>query len=867
MVFRRSTEMPEYLFFGEFDMAGEHGARGTSRSGEWRLVALALLGPVILHGLCAGMLAGGVWLMWHAHLAQGGNSASFKVGLPLAILGLSGFWALFTVRPRQEWRRCLSRAEAPQLWAMVDDLSQALNAPRVTHLALNDGYNASALVSPSWWPWRAPRVEIVLGLPLMLALDAKQLRAVLAHEMGHISHDHSRAARLVWRAMAHGQAMGEVFGESLIGAILGWFHARYWPLLEKAGASFFRAQEFEADAAAAELCGADVMAQALLAITAREAVHARYMQELQEAVMRGEDVPDPLSRMRQLLADPAMMETMRAWLQRALAQEDDPLSTHPSLKERLRALGLTMGKVSPPEVGAISAFDVMCTDGGFAAAAREAATMGREQMPELSPAMTAQRSEVVARLGELEENILRHGPNAQDNISAARRFLWLGQPDKALKVLDELFARHDMAAVPALAQALRGAALLDLGQARGVYDLFEAAGRDPALMSMAAEQVGQWLDGPGVAHDSPQLRAEIARLEELHAEGARERERADGQVRLAPASLTEREWQGLKEALAGHGEALRQVWVAARQCEKLPKWRHVEILVEFRPSFWLWAFDGRVKMARVMEDVEEALPDFHGSTFALRAWPFFTSYWFVRRMRKLAEPMLTAGRGRGRPLRKAVPQILKGAGKPVTRRATAPLRGGMVVASLALPGVLAWHVLVDNSRTRHAQARFERAYAQQMGARYWRKTGAASPDSPEKTLRAYFAARRAHDASPFLPIYTRETTRMLRARRVTPLDMDTEVRAHAACGAARVIIEKDRAVLRHEVGKRQCLPYFLRREQGRWRVDLAAMSRHLTFDGEGQWRFRAGLGGSYAFGFKAWNVDRSGYPYAAQERS
>ncbi len=102
----------------------------TSRLGEWRLVALTLPGLAFLYGVCLVMLAGGGWLMWHAHVVHSGYCAAFRLGLPVVILGLAGFWVLFTVRPRRHQRRFLCRKDAPLLWAMVDDLGKVLNTLR-----------------------------------------------------------------------------------------------------------------------------------------------------------------------------------------------------------------------------------------------------------------------------------------------------------------------------------------------------------------------------------------------------------------------------------------------------------------------------------------------------------------------------------------------------------------------------------------------------------------------------------------------------------------------------------------------------------------------------------------------------------------
>ena len=840
---------------------------------EWRLLALALLGPVFLHGLAVASLAAGLWLLWHALDAHSGFYAAAKFGPLLTFLGAAMLWAVIRMRPGGGNHIALTRAEAPSLWDMAGNLARELNAPPPTHLFLDDQYNATALRTPSWLPWRAPRVEITLGLPLMLALDAAQLRAVLAHELGHISHNHSRASRFVWRAMANGQAMLEATGDSFLSGIILGFYRWYGPLLERAGAAFSRRQELQADAAAARLCGKQATIHALIAISAREACHARAVEELDKALETGADVPDVFARMRALLASPDMSPPMRVWLTRALGEADDPASTHPVLAVRLRALGGDPARASLPPMPRDNAFDALF---GKSAPVMETRLrrIWRQRMRFIEQDVADSRRQARARLNRLQRARARRGHNARDGISIARWHLALGEVQQALDELRALLARQDMPSLPAYAQALHGVALLRLGDERGMHDLFEAAGRNPEIMAMAAQEAGRWLDGPGAAHDSPRLRTELVRFQTLYETGAREREEVSARTRLVPASLDEDERRGLMEAFAPHAGGIRQVWIAERACRELPAWRHLEVLVEFHPRFWLMAFDGREKMASVAMQIRESLPDFHDFSFSLRLWPFFVSRLFVRHMRQQAMPLLPqapspdahAGGGRAddeKPARTRRLRLPDGVRRPWRSPSG---RRGMVMASLALPTLL-WYSLVYNPRTRAVQEDFTRAYRQEMQKRSWRKQQAASSDDPEKTLRAYFAARRAHDASPFLPIYTSDTTAMLRGRRITPQAMDHEVRTYAFCGAPRVFMDKDRAVLRYDVKRRHCAPFFLRREKGRWRLDLAAMAHGMRFNVRGQWHFKSGMAPAWAFAFKDWGLDESGYPHPLQERS
>jgi uncharacterized protein len=135
--------------------------------------------------------------------------------------------------------------------------------------------------------------------------------------------------------------------------------------------------------------------------------------------------------------------------------------------------------------------------------------------------------------------------------------------------------------------------------------------------------------------------------------------------------------------------------------------------------------------------------------------------------------------------------------------------------------------------------------------------------TPLQVVEAYHQAMATRDARPDLPIYSADTRRMLRNWVVTPAQMDNVVRAYRNCGADGVRIQADLAVVRYDVGQRQCAPYFLRREDGGWKLDLGAASSLIRFNHENQWRFQTSITHEYRFAFEDWRIDANGVPRAA----
>ncbi|HEY8155696.1 MAG TPA: TPM domain-containing protein [Myxococcota bacterium] len=138
----------------------------------------------------------------------------------------------------------------------------------------------------------------------------------------------------------------------------------------------------------------------------------------------------------------------------------------------------------------------------------------------------------------------------------------------------------------------------------------------------------------------------------------------------------------------------------------------------------------------------------------------------------------------------------------------------------------------------------------------------AAGDTPEATAAAYLAAMRARNADPDLDLYSAATRAMLARWVVTPAQMDMLVRTYRDCRAeaARLDANSERAVIRYPIQARRCAPWFLVREGGRWRLDLATASSAIRFGRDNGWHFAAGAEHPYRFAFADWTLDSHGYP-------
>ena len=142
------------------------------------------------------------------------------------------------------------------------------------------------------------------------------------------------------------------------------------------------------------------------------------------------------------------------------------------------------------------------------------------------------------------------------------------------------------------------------------------------------------------------------------------------------------------------------------------------------------------------------------------------------------------------------------------------------------------------------------------------RAGVAPQATPEATVAAYLAAMADRNGRPDLAVYSEQSRRMLASWTMTPAQMDNVARTYRGCrgGEVRFGDRGDLAVLRYGPAERRCAPWLLRRENGRWTLDLATAGQAIRFNHRNEWRMPDPDGHSYAFGFADWRFDREGFP-------
>lgn len=415
-------------------------------------------------------------------------------------------------------RRLLHR-EAPRLYATVEEIRTQLGVGRLSGILLVHDMNAAVIETPRFGGLFGWQRYLLLGVPLLLVQSLEEFKAILAHELGHLSGRHSRVSAWSWRVRVTWSRVLESIDRRrgrlarALQALIHWYFDRLMCVtLVQA-----RAQELAADEFAVQLTNAPTAARAL----ARNSVAGtllglHFWQPLWERVSEEADPPpnpfsDLLVKRREILALPAN-DVFEAELARATALDD----THPSLRERLQRMG-----VPNPDLRGSETFAAEVLFGKSLGAL--IAELDRAWLAEAKPAWRARHQEVAESRKHLTETESEdiHALDDERLHQRAESLAELGRTDEALVIFQDLASRN---AADARAAFQVGRILMQRGDLEGLKLLSRAMEHDWRAIGPSCEIAYTTLREKGLEKEADawaeRYRQEEARLNEVRVEAA-----------------------------------------------------------------------------------------------------------------------------------------------------------------------------------------------------------------------------------------------------------------------------------------------------------------------------------------------------------
>jgi Zn-dependent protease with chaperone function len=195
-----TTEHNSDDIFEQFAHRAERRADYSMSIHKFRLALFALLGYVVIIGVLGVLVA-----LVNGVLAASIYSTALLIILikkKLIFLIVPAIWILtksLWVKLEAPGGYRLTKKNCPQLFEEIDSLRRSLKALKIHEVILTADLNAAISQTPRLGVLGWQKNTLILGLELLLTLSPEHARAVVAHEFGHLSGNHSRFAGWIYR--------------------------------------------------------------------------------------------------------------------------------------------------------------------------------------------------------------------------------------------------------------------------------------------------------------------------------------------------------------------------------------------------------------------------------------------------------------------------------------------------------------------------------------------------------------------------------------------------------------------------------------------------------------------------------------------
>lgn len=401
------------------------------------LAGFYLLSLALLAVLAAADWAAVVWTP---------ASVTAKILIVSAVLAVPIVRGMFMLRtPKDEGMPGLrvDDLQEPRLWHSVRDVAEQVGTRAPDEIVLTGDVNAAVSEESSFLGLVGGTRRLYLGLPLMTGLTEAQLRAVLAHEMGHYGNSDTRLSAITARgrvqvvrtiahfeeragskaakerarqekkyakAVAKGRKAKEIdtAGAGITYRAMARIYTAYAKFYMRATLSGARREELAADVAAARIAGRDATASALRELPVLDSAHGFYMNAYATLGVGAGMLPrsgEVFGGVRHLLA--ARQEELDELRSSLPDEPSSPYDSHPAIAERVARIEALPddGRASEPEEPSLSLLaDPERALAGVeqAVLAPEALAMRRMDWPELvHESMSVYAQESAQRFGAL----------------------------------------------------------------------------------------------------------------------------------------------------------------------------------------------------------------------------------------------------------------------------------------------------------------------------------------------------------------------------------------------------------------------------------------------------------------------------------
>ncbi len=301
-----------------------------------QLIAFASLGYLYI-GFIVAILLGLVlitcWLSFAGHRIYAGAIKIVIFLLIVVFVVLKSLWIKYDP-PKGI---TLGRQDYPELFELLDEICTKLNT-RADTVVLDETFNAAVIEHPKLGLLGFNTNFLILGLPFLQSVRKEELKAVLAHEFGHLSGKHSQTSQWIYSLRIQWANILERLGEKsfLFYPFFMWYMPRYVAY----SMILIRDHEKAADADSVKITGADAVGNMLMLVALKgKHLGEEIWQEIYKKAMTQEEAPEGIYNEIGERINHLPTRKLRQWLDEELKAEGSKIETHPPTKERLALCG------------------------------------------------------------------------------------------------------------------------------------------------------------------------------------------------------------------------------------------------------------------------------------------------------------------------------------------------------------------------------------------------------------------------------------------------------------------------------------------------------------------------------------------------
>ena len=594
---------------------------------KFRLACFAMLGYAVVFGvllLLVGLLAaviGTAFLSTALFLLLLKKKLIFVI-VPAIWIMARALWVRFD--PPEGYS--LDRERFPELFREIDDIAQSLQAPKVHDVILTPELNAAVSQTPRWGIFGNHQNTLIIGLELLMVMSPAQARAVLAHEFGHLSGNHSRFNAWIYRVrMSWHRIMSAFHQEDNIGAnMMRKFFDWYSPRFSQHSFALARLNEYEADAVSAEKTSDKDAGDALVNVhVVGPYVDQHYWQSFfRTADERSEPEHMPWRGLSDYLAnDPLAQADLQESLKRAMEGSTGEHDTHPALVDRLSALNvepslsLEHGQ-SAAEVWLAGQFDQVLADFDkqWWQDIEERWKNRFEYVQDSNKTLTGLESKAGAELSD------------EELWQMARLIEEFKSGEQALPYYRQYQQRYPEDGYAAFAIGRLAYEKKD-GETPKQMELAFA---ERQLTDEACRYAYYYLTDAGEEAEAEKWRQRLIEFQDKEAAADAERRRLEPEDEIENFEIAEDFLEHVRQALQGH-EKVKQAWICRKKVQHYPE--DVALVIGFQPKTFTWSFSE----TSLTQSVIEAL-NLRGDYFVVQTNGDLKK--LGKKIRKIGQPLL-----------------------------------------------------------------------------------------------------------------------------------------------------------------------------------------------------------------------------------